>query len=166
MPAAAQRIGRWVAAIAVVTGLPNLAGCSRRSAEAPAATVTGEPAKTSIGDPSRLFLEASSQTTDGTTLKVDEVVLDQPGWVALHSHDHRAGAVGPVIGVSGLLAAGSSHDVVVTLYEPLRPAVATVYPMLHAEDTANTVFDYPDGDMQMSLPGTGVMVLPLRITVR
>jgi plastocyanin len=98
--------------------------------------------------PSTLTL--ADQDGDGTTVTIDAVDLPAAGFVAVHSG--ADGSPGPVIGVSELLNAGSTTDVVVTLDEPLTET-GTVFPMVHIDTDANGVYEFGTVD---GVDGPGV----------
>ena len=91
------------------------------------------------GDKASFYLEASPQSSDGKTLKIDQAICTgTKGWVAIHSG--QPAAARPVIGVSKLLTPGTAFGITITLDKPLT-ASAKVFPMLHLEDNNNTTYD-------------------------
>lgn len=103
--------------------------------DAPAGTETGsDGAATS---PASLTL--SDQSGDGTSVTVDAVELPSEGFIAVHTD--ADGSPGPVIGVSDLLPAGTTDDVVITLGDPLAET-GTVFPMVHIDTDANGVYEF------------------------
>jgi S-layer glycoprotein len=95
-------------------------------------------------------LEASDQDSDGTSIVIASVSLPAAGFVAIHSD--ADGAPGPVIGVSDILPAGESTDVVVNLMEALSGS-ATVWPMVHIDLDGDGVYTFQPPDNAIDLPG-------------
>ncbi len=87
--------------------------------------------------PSALTL--ADQEGDGTSVVVGSVDLPAPGFIAVHGD--AGGTPGPVIGVSDLLPAGTSTDVVVGFAEPLA-ATGTVFPMVHIDTDGNGIYEF------------------------
>lgn len=147
------------------------AGCSRGTADPGSGhTVAADPdagperVTREIGDRGTFYLRVADQPTDGRTVVVDEALFTgTSGWVVIHTHVR--GGYGPIIGRSELLPPGTSRNVTVTFDDRPAGPWATVYPMLHVESTANTAFDYPDGDPEASSADGNVVVLPMRIEV-
>jgi len=149
----------------------GMSACSSKSKTDTTTTTTAAGATTTAaatgpvtkGDKASFFLEASPQTSDGKTIKIDQAIFTgTKGWVGIHAD--AGGAPGPVIGVSKLLDAGTSSNITVTLDKPLT-ATAKVFPMLHLEDNNNTTYDFPNGDAPAKV-GADVVVLPITITVK
>ena len=157
-----------VLCLVAVLGLGSAAcGKSKKSSTSSSETTTTTAGAASAGqvtkgDKSSFYLAASSQSSDGKTIKVDEAVFQGSGWVAIHSD--AGGAPGPVIGVSKMVAAGTTNNIEITLDKPLT-ASAKVWPMLHLEDNNNTTYDFPNGDAPAKV-GADVVVVPIDITVR
>lgn len=85
-------------------------------------------------------LTAQDQVSDGTTITVAAAEIDgAPGWIAVHSDVN--GAPGPVLGTAQL-DEGSNHDVKVTLTKPLE-ASASVWPMIHVDDSKLGSYEFP-----------------------
>lgn len=114
------------------------------------------------GDRSSLFLRATDQRSDGTSVVVEETVLTAPGWVVVHA-DSDAG-LGPIIGVSALLPTGRSEGVRVTLDRPIVASVGAVHAMVHMDDGEAGKFEFPAGD-QPATTGEGALVA-VRIGLR
>ena len=135
---------RTVVALGAATAL-TLAGCGGdddadgdTAATTTAAPAPSEqPAEQVRSEPSALTL--SDQDGDGTSVIVDSVDLPSAGFVAIHGDG--GGSPGPVIGVSDLLPAGTSSDVVVTFGEPLTES-GTVFPMVHIDTDGNGVYEF------------------------
>lgn len=131
----------------------------------PAPTPTGDPARHERGDRGSVFLAASDQTSDGTTLVVDEVVLaGGPGWVVVHAQ--QSGGLGPVIGASEhKLGPGRTENVKAVLTRPLVATEATVYFMMHQDTDGNDTFDYPRADYPTTLPAGDAVVVAARVHI-
>ena len=109
---------------------------------------TGGDSAAPASQPSSIIVDA--QDSDGTTIVVASIDLPAPGFIAVHGDG--GGSPGPVIGHSGLLPAGTSTDVSVTLDQPLD-ADATVYPMVHIDMNANGVYEFAPPDVTTDGPG-------------
>lgn len=48
---------------------------------------------------------------------------------------------------------------------PLRAGKVKVWPVVHLEDNGNERFDYPAADAAATIESTGVIVVPIEITV-
>ena len=99
----------------------------------PATLANGEPATATATvellpplAPAAITLE--DQRSDGATVVVAEVTLPAAGFVALHADED--GVPGVILGLSGLLPAGTSSEVTLTLDRPLessQPLFAVAY---------------------------------------
>jgi hypothetical protein len=107
-------------------------------------------------------LTLADQSGDGTSVTVGSVDLPSPGFIAVHSD--AGGSPGPVIGVSALLPAGNSSEVVVALDEPLTGA-GTVFPMAHIDTDGNGVYEFGSVDGPGVTAGGDVAVGPVMITI-
>lgn len=125
---------------------------------------TVHPAQSAYGDRSSFYVAAADQASDGRSLVVDEVVLiGGYGWIAVHAQVHNG--LGPILGHSQRLPAGTSRIVTATLDSPIQASLATVLVMVHRDTDGNESFDYPSADGPASLPdGTSVMV-PIRLSI-
>lgn len=131
----------------------------------PVPTPAGDPARRERGDRTSVFLAASDQTSDGTTLIIDEVVLaGRSGWVAVHAQ--QSGGLGPVVGASEhKLGPGRAQNVKAVLTRPLVASEATVYFMVHQDTDGNDSFDYPKGDFPATLPAGDAIVVLVRVHI-
>ena len=111
-------------------------------------------------------LEADDQTSDGTTIIIATVDLPSNGFVAVHADSD--GSPGPVIGVSELLQAGESTDVMITLDESLT-ASAVVWPMVHIDIDGDGVYTFMPPDNAVDVPGItedgNVAVIPVQVNL-
>jgi len=80
-----------------------------------------------------------AQDSDGTSITVASADLPADGFIAVHGDG--GGSPGPVIGVSGLLPAGVSSNVAITLDEPLA-GDSTLFPMIHIDTNSNGVYEF------------------------
>ena len=87
--------------------------------------------------PSAITFEA--QESNGSMITIAAVELPAAGFVAVHADG--GGSPGPVIGVSDLLPAGASTEVMVMLSEPLS-GTATVFPMVHIDTDGNGIYEF------------------------
>ena len=111
-------------------------------ADEPAAEPAEEPAAKPADDevpmqPSSITFDA--QESNGSMITVGSVDLPAAGFIAVHSDG--GGSPGPVIGVSDLLPAGTSTDVMVMLSTPID-ADTTLFPMVHIDTDGNGVYEF------------------------
>ena len=83
------------------------------------------------------------QRSDGATVVVAEVTLPAPGFVALHADED--GVPGVILGLSGLLAAGASSDMALTLERPLETTQA-VFAVAYVDRDGDGVAGLTDAD--------------------
>nr|WP_254809396.1 CARDB domain-containing protein [Natronosalvus amylolyticus] len=84
----------------------------------------------------------SDQTTDGTTVVVDEVTMDEGGFVTIHDSSLLVGnVIESVIGVSEYLEAGTHENVEIELDEPLEES-ETLIAMPHLDTNDNQEYDF------------------------
>jgi len=95
-------------------------------------------------------LEVVDQEGLGLGMFVESVTLPAQGFVAVHAD--ADGAPGPVIGVSKLLAAGTSTDVEVIFEEPVEGS-GKVFPMLHIDMDGDGEYTFMPPDNAIDLPG-------------
>ncbi|WP_084049678.1 DUF7282 domain-containing protein [Deinococcus hopiensis] len=107
-------------------------------------------------------LAVASQITSTDALVIPAVVLDKPGYVAVHGEKDGKMVVDPPLGVSALLPAGLSRNVSVPL-TPLATGVQTVYPMLHVEGNGNETYNFPGPDGPVTFEGN-VLMAPMKLT--
>ncbi len=96
-------------------------------------------------------VDVSDQSGDGETLTVDEVELSDGGFVSVHTGSE----LGPTIGSSSYLDAGTSSDVEVPIDEPVSEDV-TLYVLIHRDTNGNEEFDFPSADGAYEDDGTPV----------
>jgi len=123
-------------------------------------------AVTLLPDRAPSALEAVDQEGLGLGLVVASVTLPAQGFVAVHAD--ADGAPGPVIGVSKLLAAGTSTDVEVIFDEPLEGS-GKVFPMVHIDLDSDGKYTFMPPDNAIDLPGLSesgdVAVAGINLTV-
>jgi len=95
-----------------------------------------------------------NQTSDGVTVVVNETTMPEGGFIAIHLADNVTAAsfndlenvsIGPVIGNSSYLEAGTHENVTVELNETIdesQPLIA----MNHQDTNDNQVYDFPEAD--------------------
>lgn len=125
------------------------------SDEEPAAEISMQPSS----------ITAEAQESDGDTVTIASVDLPSAGFIAVHGDG--GGSPGPVIGVSGLIGAGTHTDISITLDSPITENT-TIYPMVHIDTDANGVYEF--GTVEgVDTPGLtadgGVAVVPAEVTV-
>lgn len=166
-------LSRFRALIAIAAGAAlTLASCGGDDDAADTTPPVEEPAEATAGEPgdeappmAPAALTLTDQTGDGARVLIDGVELPSAGFIAVHGDG--GGSPGPVIGVSDLLSAGSSSDVVVVLDEPLT-ASGTVFPMVHIDTDGNGVYEFGaiEGVDGPGLTASGdVAVGPLAVTI-
>ncbi|RIK29415.1 MAG: hypothetical protein DCC55_37980 [Chloroflexi bacterium] len=100
---------------------------------------------------------ASDQESDGTSVTIANVAAAVPGWIVIHID--ADGSPGPVLGQTAV-EVGDNSDVVVALDPPLEGDTA-LWAMLHVDEGAAGVYEFPgadvpvrDGDMIVMTPFT------------
>lgn len=78
-----------------------------------------------------------SGTLDGTTITVDQAVIDAPGWMVIHAD--ADGSPGPVIGFTPILE-GVNNSISVELNE--EGLTETLFPMLHYDTGATGEYEF------------------------
>ena len=115
-----------------------------------------------------------NQTSDGTTVTVGSVTVSEGGFVAIH--DGTDGGIGPVIGVSEYLPAGTHEDVEVTLFDvpggnfsdDATLENGTLIAMPHLDTNGNETYDFVSSNGEADGPYTAngsAVVDPAYITV-
>lgn len=98
-------------------------------------------------------MTVEDQAVVDNTLTVSNVQLAGAGWVVVHADND--GSPGEVIGVSDVLAMGSSDDVAITLDESAEVAAGdTLWIMLHNDTGEDGVYEF-DGENGLDLPVMG-----------
>ncbi len=87
----------------------------------------------------------------GSTIDIDEVTLEQPGFVTIHAAE--GGVPGKVVAKSGLISAGTKQDLVIRY----TATPGTYYAMIHTDD-GNGVFDAVADAVANSAPNTPLVV--------
>jgi hypothetical protein len=118
---------------------------------------SGEPASTTavlsiLAPLSPADVTIEEQRTDGTTLTVSSVTLPAPGFVAIQQNE--AEQPGTVVAISGLLAAGTTSDLALTLDPPLR-TTQLVYAVVYVDRNENGLFDPGDRADEIGVRGDG-----------
>ncbi len=163
-PRTLRPVGALVAALALTVAATGCGGDDDDAA--PAVNDAGEQTKGGSieGEPASATgtLTAEDQEGDGAAVTVASVEIDgSPGWIAVHSDVD--GEPGPVLGFVEI-EEGSSTDVEVELDEPLTED-ATVWPMLHVDDSELGSYEFPGVD-GADLPVTeGEMPVMMQIDV-
>ncbi len=119
--------------------LPSLVGPAATPATpSPAVPVTGQIPAVTVND----------QDSDGTTVTVEAVFSQGPGWMVIHNQVN--GTVGDAIGEISLND-GESTNIVVTI----DPAKATpiMYAMLHADAGVVGTYEFPGPDIPIMVNG-------------
>jgi hypothetical protein len=114
------------------------------------------------GQQIRGCLSATDQTSDGTTVTVDEVdILGAPGWIVLHTDDN--GEPGPRNGVIAVRQ-GRSRHIRVPATEPLT--TGTYWPMLHLDAGILDTYEFPHGPDVPVIDFQGIVMKRIHVTVR
>lgn len=103
-------------------------------------------------------VEVSDQAIEDSSVTVDRVVSDGPGWIVIHADDN--GAPGAVIGHSAVQD-GENLDVAVEI--DVEMATETLYAMLHTDAGTQGTYEFPGDDVPVTVDGQ-VVVTPFTIT--
>ncbi|MFC6728357.1 PGF-CTERM sorting domain-containing protein [Natronoarchaeum mannanilyticum] len=88
----------------------------------------------------------ADQTSDGTSVVVEDVDLSEGGFVTIHDSSLFAGeTLGSVIGTSAYLEAGHHANVTVTLDEPISETRSLVA-MPHTDSNSNEMYDFVENE--------------------
>jgi len=128
-----------------------------------------------VVDSGEVIIEAStgfeSQSTDGETVTVDSVTLQDGGFVTVHDATLLEGATFDSIrGTSPYLGPGTHEDVTVTLDEPVSENT-TLIPMAHRDTDGDEAYTFEesegsaDGPYVTTFP-PGAVVAPAPVTVQ
>jgi len=131
------------AVVLLVAIAMTLSGFAMVAGAAPAdmASVSQQDDEAAPGEPAA-SVTFSEQETDGTSVVVDEVTMDEGGFVTIHDSSLLEGAViESVIGVSEYLEAGTHEDVEVEFDEPLEED-DTLIAMPHLDTNDNQEYDF------------------------
>lgn len=104
--------------------------------------------------PSDVFVE--DQATDGSTVGDITATLSAPGFVVVHADDD--GALGPVLGVSGLLSAGEVEGLEIELTPPLAQT-GTVYVAVYIDRNSDGVFGPGEDADEIGVRDDGTLAL-------
>jgi hypothetical protein len=136
--------GVGAAAVALLVAVSLVAGVGAVSAD----SHTDENPEASV--------DFDDQTTEGDTVTVDEVTVEEGGFVAIHDSSLLDGeVVESVIGVSEYLEAGTHEDVEVTLFEGVDGAEfdqseldedSTLIAMPHRDTDGDEEYDFVEND--------------------
>lgn len=109
-------------------------------------------------------LSVTDQESDGSTLTIPSLALDEPGWVVVHPEADGGGPKGTEVLAGRHLEAGRYADLEVSLSEGLS-SDQTVYGMLHYADPNDDEFTFPKhGDPPVTKDGSPI-VEPFDVTV-
>lgn len=109
-------------------------------------------------------LSVQDQESDGASVVVPEVTIDQPGWLVIHPEASGGGPNGKVTLAERRLEPGTYDSVALSLSESLS-ADQTLYAMLHYENPADGEFTFPgNGDPPVTKDGSP-LVKPFAVTV-
>jgi plastocyanin len=100
---------------------------------------------------------ASDQAAVEGTVTVDRVSAAEPGWIVIHIDAN--GAPGPVIGFAPV-AVGSHQNVAVEI--DLAQATPTLYAMLHVDEGAAGVYEFPGADAP-AFAGEAIVNAPFQL---
>lgn len=107
-------------------------------------------------------LAVSDQTTVNDSVVIPAVILDRPGYVAVHAEKDGQLVITPPLGVSQLLPAGLHRNVVISL-KGLADGAQTVHPMVHFEGNNNDSYDFPGPDGPVMVNGN-ILMKPMQLT--
>ncbi|MDS0259063.1 PGF-CTERM sorting domain-containing protein [Haloarcula sp. S1CR25-12] len=132
-------------------------------------TATGDPVvdAASVTIPASLGFE--SQTTDGESVTVDSVTLQDGGFVTVHDASVTEGAVFESIrGTSMYLGPGTHENVTVTLDQPISEET-TLVPMAHRDTDGDESYSFPESEGSADGPyvaGGAPVVASASVTVQ
>lgn len=151
-------------ATATTTATPSTTGTpSTTATETATGTETPTASETASAVPTGpAEIAASDQTTDGTTLVIDNLVLPADGFVAIHVDDN--GAPGAVVAVSELIGSGDVGQIEISLDKPLTDS-GTYYPMAHIDGDGDGAYTFPGPDGPATTAGGDVAVVGISVTV-
>jgi len=95
-----------------------------------------------------------NQTSDGATVVVNQTTMPEGGFIAIHLADNVTAAsfndlenvsIGPVIGNSSYLEAGTHENVTVELNRSINESQPLIA-MNHQDTNDNQVYDFPEAD--------------------
>jgi hypothetical protein len=105
-------------------------------------------------------LDASDQTSDGSTLKVSKVTINgSSGFIAIHQDAN--GAPGPVVGHVDI-PEGDSSDVVIKFDSPVT--TGAFWPMLHLDAGTKGTYEFPGPDGPVK-SGSDIVMKKITLTV-
>jgi len=105
-------------------------------------------------------LDASDQSSDGTSLKVSKVSINgSGGFIAIHQD--AGGQPGPVVGHVAI-PEGDSSDVVVKFDSPVT--TGAFWPMLHLDAGTKGTYEFPGPDAPVK-SGTDIVMKKITVTV-
>lgn len=108
-------------------------------------------------------ITVSNQTSDGTSVVIDEVIaLDTRAFVVIHRDEQ--GAPGEVIGHAPVPFEGPTTGITVDLDTPLDAGTHTVWAMVHVDNEPIGVYQFPGNDTPATAEGTVIMD-PIEVTV-
>ncbi|PSP74256.1 hypothetical protein BRC86_06480 [Halobacteriales archaeon QS_3_64_16] len=147
-------------ALSMVAGVGLVSAGGTDGATSPEASVTFE-----------------NQTTEGETVVVEEVTLEEGGFVAIHEQTEDGG-VGGVIGVTEYLEAGTHEDVEATLFtdaveggdfeQSMLEEDGTLIAMPHLDTDGDEAYEFVSSAGEVDGPYTedgGAVVDPASVTV-
>jgi plastocyanin len=102
-------------------------------------------------------LSVENQETDGQSLVVPQMTIDNSGWLVVHPEADGGGPNGGVTLAQQQVEAGRYRSVTLSLSETLQED-QTLYAMLHYDDPADGTFTFPsDGDPAVTSDGSPVV---------
>jgi hypothetical protein len=127
---------------------------------ATASTSAAGSATTAAGAAITGSLDASDQTSDGTSLTVSKVTINgSSGFIAIHQD--ASGQPGPVVGHVAI-PEGDSSDVVVKLDS--KVASGAYWPMLHLDAGTKGTYEFPGPDGPVK-SGSDIVMKKITLTV-
>jgi plastocyanin len=102
-------------------------------------------------------LSVQDQETDGRSLVVPQMTIDDSGWLVVHPEADGGGPNGSVTLAQKQVDAGTYRSVTLSPSETLQED-QTLYAMLHYDDPADGTFTFPDdGDPAVTSDGSSVV---------
>ena len=137
-----------------ISGVATATAVSTQAVDATNESIEGNQAAVESADQTQAMVQFSGGTSGGTTVTVDQVTLDEGGFVTIHDSTLGDGDVlGSVRGTSEYLEAGTHENVTVTLDEPLTND-STLFAMAHQDTNDDRAYTFVSSNGEVDGPYT------------